>query len=138
MRGKYLGSPMINLGGKRWISALVLFAFLSGCASSRVSILPGGRGMPEGKAGDLHVLAVGDEAIVIMLNGSEAKGSVVEVSSNYIVLGHTGNFGYDETRIESQSIDSLVWVNDGGLWPLFAVVAVGAVVWIVDGASHFD
>ena len=129
---------MINLGGQRWISVLVLFAFLSGCASSRVSILPGGRDMPEDEVGDLHVLAVGDEAIVIMLDGSEVKGSVVEVSSSSIVLGHTGNFGYGETRIESQSIDSIDWVNDGSLWPLFAVVVVGAVVWMVDGASHFD
>ncbi len=118
---------MISLRGHRWISVLVLFAFLSGCSSTRVPILPGGLDIPEDEADDFHVLAVGDEVIVKMLDGSEARGSVTEISPNLIVLGHTGNFGYGETRVESQSIDSIVWVNGGSIWPGFIAIVVAGV-----------
>ena len=119
---------MIKLGGQRWIYFLVLFAFLSGCSSSRVPILPGGRDMSEDEASDFHILAVGDEVVVKTLDGSEVNGSVVEISSNSIVLGQTDNFGYNETRIESRSIDSIVWVNGGSIWPFIIVGVVGSVV----------
>jgi len=133
---------MINLGDQRWISVVVLFAFLSGCSSYRVPILSGGRDMPEDEAGDLHVLAVGDEVIVVMLDGGEAKGSVLEISSSSIVLGHTGNYGYDETRIESQSIDRIDLVKIGVNWPLLVVgvgvVVVGLYAGFREGMSHLN
>ena len=134
---------MINLGGQRWISVLALLAVLSGCASSHVSILPGGRDIPEGEAGGLHVLAVGDEAIVVMLDGSEVRGSVVEISSSSIVLGHTSNnFRYDDTRIKTQSIDSIVCVKGGGNWPFYVVgvvvVVIGIAALVREELSNYD
>ena len=135
-------SRMINLGDQRWVSVVVLFAFLSGCSSYRVPTLSEGRGMPEDEAGDLHVLAVGDEAIVVLQDGSEERGIVIEISPSSIVLGHTGNYGYNETRIQSHAIDSVDLVKVKVHWPLVAVgvvaVVVGTIVGFAESMSHLN
>ncbi len=78
-----------------------------------------------------------------MLDGSKAQGSVVEISSSSIVLSHTSNnFGYDETLIKTQSIDSIVWVKGGGNWPFYVVGAVVVVAeffaLVTEGISHLN
>ncbi len=64
-----------------------------------------------------------------MLNGSEVNGKVEEVSPSSVVLGRTGNYGYEETRIESKSIESLAWVKHGSFWPYLAAMVGGLAIW---------
>ena len=56
---------------RRWISILVLFAFVSGCSSPRVPVQSDIIGLPVGHSGAEHVLAVGDNVVVVLVNGTE-------------------------------------------------------------------
>lgn len=133
---------MSNLGSQRWISVLVFLVFLSSCTSPRVPIQSGGNGIPEGEVGEQHLLAVGDEVVVVLLDGSEAKGKVIELFSGSIVLGHTSNYGYNETRIEFQSIDHIDLVKVGVNWPVLVVgvvvVAAGLYALFVEGFKRMN
>ncbi len=121
---------MIGQRGRRCFFILSLVSILSGCSGSRVSVLPGRQAMPENEEEIPHVLAVGDDAVVVLLDGKEHKGEVIEISPSSLVLGRTGNYGYEETRVESNTIKSIAWVNNGSIWPFIVVVVVGSVVWI--------
>lgn len=118
--------------------ALTLPAYFVGCASSRASILPGNSAGQLADSQKAHVLAVGDEATIVTIDGAEYRGQVVTVSNAAVVLGRTSNAGYEEHQIESQSIEHIAWTNAGSIWPYLVAIGAGAVLWSVDQLSHID
>ena len=60
----------------------------------------------------------------------------MEVLSDSIVLAHIGNYGYNETRIEIQSIDHVELVSTGVNWPVAVVGIVVVGLGLVIGFAH--
>ncbi len=99
---------MTVLASQRWLPVMVLIAFLSGCSSFRAPMQFEGGAIPEKELGELHVLAVDDEVVVVLLDGTEAKGIVVEIApSSLVVVG-------------------------------VIAAAIGMVVWFAESLSHMN
>ncbi len=75
------------------------------------------------------MLGFGDEAIITLIDGTQIKGTVTSISSTFVVMGFTDNFGYSETRIESSTIETIEWTNSGSIWPLLLGITVAVVVY---------
>lgn len=81
-----------------------------------------------GEKGKRHDLKAGDNVVVVLMNGTEERGEVLKVLPGTIVLGHIGNYGYNEIQIESATIDRIELVTTEIHWPrMIAGVVVGVV-----------
>jgi len=123
---------------RKLLSIALLVFFVSSCTSTRVSKLPdlgSSSGVPQE---DAHVLGVGDTAIVYTTSGGIIRGEVVEVSSEFVMLGRIWNYGHEESRIESDGIDRIELVKEGSILPFLGLVTIGFVVWSAEQLSHFD
>jgi hypothetical protein len=109
-----------------------------GCAISYVSVLPGSSNPANSSSESPHVLVAGEKVIATRVSGEEVGGEVVGVSSSTLVLGNTDNYGYEEYRLDSNTLESIMWVREGSIWPYLAVIGVGTVVWSADQLSEID
>ena len=122
------GICLNRLAKQKMIPVLAVIVIFMGCSSTRIPILPGEVRPQEEKGADYHVLKASDEVKVELKDGRELGGVIVEASADHLVVGQTGNYGYDEIRVEAESIEKIEWVNGGSAWPFAIVLSVGAVV----------
>ena len=109
-----------------------------GCTTTSAVVLPGVSGSAAAGAEAPRPARVGDEVLVIATSGAEYRGHVVRVSSESVVVGRDGNFGYKEYEIEAGEIASVEKVNGGSVWPYVAVVGGAFVLWGGSQLSQMD
>ena len=86
---------------------MLVLSLLSGCGGPRYGVLPSSGDLPPHAEQDSRVLKVGDTVRVTLAKGGGARGEVVEVNDQLVVIGMTGNYGYRESTFHSHEIESI-------------------------------
>lgn len=109
--------------GRRYFWALALCFFLSGCSYQKFGLPPDTEPAAE-VGGNLPVVEAGQEVTVVTLDGKEHEGEVVSASPDRIVLGKTGNYGFEESVFAAKDIAE---IKRQEIPKVFSVVLIGSV-----------
>ncbi|MEN8163336.1 MAG: hypothetical protein ABFS37_04340 [Acidobacteriota bacterium] len=86
--------------------ALTLCFFLSGCSYQQFG-LPRETEPVHEVGGNDPVVKIGQVVTIVTVDGSEHDGEVVAVSAGQIVLGKSGNYGFEETVFQAEDIKEI-------------------------------
>ena len=90
-------------GVKRILAAVVLVAFVSGCASFRPASLSLDESADAG-ATVSDVVEAGQNVRVTLISGEIIEGKVASVFEAGLAVGHMGNYGYTECTVAASEI----------------------------------
>ena len=92
----------------RWlVYFLSLSVFLWGCGGPGKAVLPPVDNPDWEPQNGGRIVEVGENVLITTFSGEQHLGEVVQVSSSYIRVGLTGNFGYEETTVLSEEIERI-------------------------------
>ncbi len=112
-----------------WLLAIAVIGMLVGCGAPRQAVLPGGDAAAGLDAAGHEVVQPGDVVRVQLRSGRATVGEVVTVDPDSLVLGRSGNFGYET---ESIPADRIVRIElDAGETGGSAALKVGGILGLV-------
>ncbi len=89
-----------------WIS-LFLLLHITGCTAYRPAEIPGNYSPAETQEQENRELLVGDSVRVTLIEGDILTGNIKNISSQEIIIGKTGNFGYEEIAVSLPDISTV-------------------------------
>ncbi len=105
-----------------------LLLHLAGCTAYRPASLPGDIPSSLDQEIEGRDISVGDSVKIVLFSREFFTGIVVKISPEEIVLGKTGNFGYEETVVPVVEIASLQVEGVAGPFGLLkGMAAIGLV-----------
>lgn len=122
----------------RFFWSVTLLAFLSGCASYRFVTLPGAPGVV-GDNGASPVVELRSQAKVTLTTGQTISGEVVRATEQELVLGRSGNSGFEVQVIPAADIATIEveYTSGGNKVVILSLVAATALA-IIAVASFSD
>lgn len=116
-------------------SGIFLLLHLAGCTAYRPADIPGNYSLSETRDGEQQELAIGDTVRVTITSGNIYTGNIVTLSSDEIVLGKKGNFGYEEQAINLSEIVTIEVEGPKGAFGLLGDTLL--ITAVVVGVSFF-
>lgn len=106
-----------------FLSMLIL---LTGCSTTKQVHLPGELVVPDEGQREVLMVQVGETVRVFLKSGNEARGEVLEMDLERVVLGKPGNYGYREETYYAIEIDRIEAGRSTGVGRFGGGIMVGA------------
>jgi hypothetical protein len=120
---------------------VVLLIFVSGCGGTTATRFSNHPNPTDESTKSRDSLVIGRNVRLELLSGSVVSGEVKSISNDSVMIGRTGNYGYEETNVILDQIAIIEYDDDGSAWTGVAILGAFIAVlaaWTINELSNLQ